>query len=228
MKYINKAFFKFSNFKNFKEFKKKHSCICELFVSVEGENYLKPTYKDGESWITHMLANPHEEFFAMMKNKENINTLFKATIKYLEGDEYLISLNDITMYQENMNFINIVSNMNGVYFTVTDMSGDLLSISKSFLDEINITDFEPKKYNINATLNEQDSEKTLRHIRNNDSSSYEITVRTKEVVMPLLVQGYFGIINNTPVRVSVAVDLREIKKLQKKTKQQDLLIMQQA
>lgn len=228
LKYINEAFFHFSHFKNFEEFRKKHSCICELFVEMEGEKYLKATYEGDETWITHILTNPHVEFWAMMKNRDNINTLFNVSLKHLEKDEYLVSFSDITIYQESINFLNIIADMKGVYFSVTDMQDHIVSLSRSLINELGIKDFQLGRYTIKEFLDKKDLETTLKHIQDNDSSSYEISIRYKDSVIPCMVHDYFGVINNAPVRVAVLVDLREMKKLQKKAKEQELLIMQQA
>ncbi len=228
LQYINKAFFRFSNFKNFNEFKKKHKCICEFFVDYEGENYLKSYYADGENWISIMLNNPHKEFFAVMKNNVGVDIIFKTTLKQIEENEFLVSFNDITIYQENMQFINLISKMQIAYFIVTNMEGAVESISASLLNILHINDFKPKKYNNRDFLNEKDYHKVIQHIQNNDSSPYEISIRHNEIVLPVFVQGYFGIINHKTVRISVAIDLREIKKLQNEAKQYDLLLIQQS
>ena len=55
-----------------------------------------------------------------------------------------------------------------------------------------------------------------------------MTIRYKDIVIPVLIQGYFGMINRKPVRVTVAFDLRETKKLQQRAKEQEMLLMQQS
>ena len=228
LKYINQTFFRFTHFKDYDEFRKKHKCICECFVDYEGENYLKSHYDNGENWITIMLHNPHKEFFAVMKNKEGIDIIFKTTLKQLEEDEFLVSFHDITVYQETMQFINIISRMQGVYFIVTNMKGAIESMSRSLLDALHIDDFLAGKYKNSDILNEKDFQTSMHHIQNNDSSSYEVVIRHNDIAIPVLVQGYFGVINHTAVRVAVAIDLREIKELQNKAQQQELLLIQQS
>ena len=228
LKYINEAFFRFSTFKNFEEFKQKHHCICELFVPMEGENYLQPTYDNGEHWITVMKKTPDKKFLTVMKNKDGVNTLFQTTFKKIDEREYLIAFQDITVYQENMSFINILSHIQGVYFTMTNMQGKIQFASQSFLDALHIEDFAPYKYTIDEFLTEEDYNKSIKHIQNNDSSPYEIFVRYNGEVIPVLAYGYFGIINHEPTRIGVLIDLREIKKLQQEAQEQELLMMQQS
>ena len=228
MKYINKAFFRFSNFKDYDEFRKKHACICEYFANYDGDSYLKPHYDDGKNWISIMLDNPEKEFFAIMKNSEGVNTVFKTILKQIEDDEFLVSFHDITIYQENIQFINIISQMNIAYFIVTNMEGIIDSISSSLLNEMHLDDFAPKKYKNSDFLNKKDFQKVMQHMQNNDSTPYEIVFRHNEVVIPVMVQGYFGEINHKAVRIAIAIDLRDMKKLQVKAKQQELLLVQQS
>ena len=228
LKYINKSFFRFSKFKDFEEFRKKHKCICELFVDYKGENYLKPHYENTDNWITVMMHNPNKEFFAIMKNSEGVETIFKTTLKQIEENEFLVSFNDITIYQENMQFIDFLSKINVAYFIVTNMDGSVESISSSLLNVLHVDDFRPKKYKNSDFLNKKDFQAAMQHIQNNDSSPYEVVIRHKNITIPVLVQGYFGVITHKPVRVAVAIDLREIKKLQNEAKQHDLLLVQQS
>ena len=228
LKYINKAFFRFSNFTDYDTFRKQHKCICECFVTYEGDHYLQSHYNNGETWISIMLKNPKKEFFAVIKNRNGVDIVFKTTLKQIDAHEFLVSFNDVTIYQENMQFINILSKMQGVYFIVTDIEGSIESMSDSLLDALHLDDFEPNKYKNSDFLDKKDFQTVLQHIHNNDSSSYEVTLRYNDVVIPILVQGYFGVINHKVVRVVVAIDLQEIKKLQNEAKQHDLLLIQQA
>ena len=228
LKYINEAFFRFSAFKNFEEFQQKYHCICELFVPMEGENYLQAEYNDGETWISVMKKSPDKKFLVIMKNREGFNTLFQINLKDIGDGEYLVAFQDVTVYQENMNFMNLLSNIHGVYFNITNMVGKLRFVSQSLLDELHIKDFAPYKYDIKQFLNEEDYDIALNRIKNNDISPHETSIRYNEIVLPVLTYGFFGIINHEPIRIGVHVDLREIKKLQQEAQEQDILIMQQS
>ena len=50
---VNKIFFEEFGFKNLEDFKSKHQCICELFVKVEGEDFLLSEV-DGYSWNRYL------------------------------------------------------------------------------------------------------------------------------------------------------------------------------
>ncbi len=229
LEYINKAFFDFSNYKDYEDFKKFHNCICALFIQMENESYLKPTYKDG-NWISHLEKNPDKEFFAMMKSAKNINTCFKVNFKQFDdsSESYMISLQDATSYKENIDLINLISNIKGVYFSLTNMNGEIIKISQSLLEILKIEDFIEKKYSIANFLNETDKKLTLEHISTNDSSPYEVTIRYRKIAIPLMVQGYFDVMNNIPIRIAVLIDLRELKQLQIEAKQRDMVLFQQS
>ena len=229
LEYVNEAFFKFSKYKDFEEFKKFHKCICELFIEMEGDSYLKSTYPEG-NWITHLQKNSHKEFFVVIKSAKGIDTLFKVNFKQFDdtSTSYMISLHDATSYKENLDLINLISNIKGVYFSLANMHGEIIKISESLLEILKIDDFVEKKYSIANFLNEEDKKLTMQHISTNDSSPYEVTIRYGDIIIPIMVQGYFGVVNNTPIRIAVLIDLRELKQLQFEAKQRDLLLFQQA
>ena len=229
LEYINNSFFKFSQFEDFKAFKKLHNCICELFIDMEDNSYLKSANAE-EDWIIQLQKNPNKEFFVVIKNAKGINTLFKVNFKQFDTAKksYMLSLHDATLYKENLDLINLISNMQGVYFTVTSMNGKLLKISQSLLHILKIEDFREDNYSITDFLNTKDKELAMQHIATNDSSAYEVTIRYREVLLPILVQGYFGIVNNIPVRVAVIMDMRKLKELQNEAKKRDILLFQQA
>ena len=228
LKYINKAFFRFSKYKDLKELKKYHSCICELFISREGEEYLKPYYDNGQTWIDVMLQNSKKRFFAVLKNKYDVNVVFEVSLEKIDKDEYLVSFYDISMYQENISFINALSDIQGVYFTIVTLDGKLKFISNSLLRELELKDFEAYKYSIEEFLSEEEYEKVVKNIKENNNYLYEIIIKYKNKVIPVLAYGYFMEINNEPLKIGILIDLREIKKLQEEAKKRDILIMQQA
>jgi len=227
--YINKSFFKFSKFENFESFKKLHNCVCELFIEMESDSYLKSTTSEYD-WITQLQQYPNKDFFVVMKNLKGINISFKVDFKQFDttSKSYMITLHNATLYKENLDLINLISNMKGVYFTVTQLNGKLVKISQSLLQVLKIEDFSKNKYSITEFLTEKDKKLAMQHISKNDSSPYEVTIRHRDVVLPILVQGYFGVVNNLPVRVAVIMDLRKLKALQHEAKQRDLLLFQQS
>ena len=134
LEYINKSFFKFSKFENFESFKKLHNCVCELFIEMESDSYLKSTTSEYD-WITQLQQYPNKDFFVVMKNLKGINISFKVDFKQFDttSKSYMITLHNATLYKENLDLINLISNMKGVYFTVTQLNGKLVKISQSLL-----------------------------------------------------------------------------------------------
>ena len=233
LKYINKAFFKFTNFEDMQDFKNKHQCICNIFIDYDNEKYLKPTYKNGSNWVHHILENPDKEFFTVIKSKDNINTLFKVAMKRFTFDEdvnddYLVTFHDITPYMENLDFINILSNIKGIYFSISDSNGKLLKISDSLIQALQIKNFNKKQYLLFDFLNKQDSELLKNYIENKNSASHEIKLRYNNIRIPIMAKEFFGVINQKPVTISIFTDLTEIKILEKESKKKDLILLQQS
>ena len=232
IKYINKAFFEFSKFKTMDEFLQEHSCICNLFVDFEGEKYLKSKYPlDGYTWISRLQEHSEIELFAMIKDRDGKNTLFKVTLNDLsfeEKKEFLVTFQDVTPYIENTDFLNILANMNDIFFSVVGMNGKILSLSASLIKKLKIKDFTPSAYLVSDFFDTEDLIAVRRHVANNDVSSYEVTIRYNNVAIPVLIQGYYGIIRETPVRVDAIVDLSEKKRVEAESKQKDLMLLSQA
>jgi len=231
LEYINKAFFDFSVFKDFEEFKKLHNCICEIFIDMQDESFLKPTYPDGD-WITQLKKNPLKEYFVAMRNSQGAKNFFKvhfqAFDESLQG--YMVSLHNITPYKENLDVLNLISHMQGAYFSVTNMHGEILKISSSLLEvlQVDIKELQEKNHTFLDFVNEEDRKTVLKHISQDDTSSYEIALRYKDIYLPVMAQGSFGLINGVPVRVTSLIDLSVVKKLQKEAKERDLLLFQQS
>ena len=233
LKYINKAFFKFTNFKNIEEFNKKHQCICELFVDYDDNKYLKPSYGYGYNWIRHIIDNPDEDMYAIIKNSFGVEILFKVIMKKFEfdgtkNDEYLVTFHDITPYSESIDLIDIISNIKGIYFTISDTDGKILKISDSLLDTLKIKNFKQKKYHFSDFLNDADLKVLNQHIKDKDSSTYEIKLRYNHIKIPIMAKEFFGIVNKKNVVISIFTDLTEIKTLQKESKKKDLILLQQS
>ncbi|MEA1956283.1 MAG: ATP-binding protein [Campylobacterota bacterium] len=235
LKYINKAFFKFTNFKNIQDFKQNHNCICELFLDSDNEKYIKSTYKENENynWINHLLENQNQELYAIMKNSINIDTLFKVDIKKFtfdenEKDEYLVTFHDITEYIESLDFLDIISNIDDLYFCITNYKWELLKISDSLAKILKLENFNKEEHLLSDFFNTKDIKLINQHISNNDSSPFEIKLRYNDKKIPIMAQEYFGNINQKPVVVSIFRDLRSIKAIEKESNKKDLILFQQS
>jgi len=235
LKYINRAFFEFSKFEDFNHFKENHDCVCELFVNYENDDYLKHTYPEENyaDWIEHaMEMQDTKDLYVILKSKTNINTLFRVDVKKIYSDiddnEYLATFHDITPYAENMDLLNIISNMDGIHFSITNMQGNIVKLSNSLLKDLNITDFETNVYKISDFLSKEDRKKVMKNVSFNDDTPHEIKLRHNGIEIPVVEQGSFSIINHTPVRVAVLLDLRKIKTLEQESKNKDLILFQQS
>jgi len=233
LKYINRAFFQFSNFQDMEDFREKHKCICELFIEGSDDKYLKLKYDNGYNWIKYLLDNQDKEVYTILKNKKGINTLFKVAIKEFEtynsnNDEYLITFHDVTPYMENLDFIDIISNIQGLYFCISDFDGNLFRMSESLTSVLNITDFENKKYSFFDFLNDDDTKFVKNHLENKDSLPHEIKLRYNGIKIPIMLKEFFGVINQESVVILILTDLTDIKNLEKEAKKKDLVLMQQS
>ena len=224
--YINEAFFRFAPYENLQEFKKHHNCICDLFIELDGEKYLKSKY-DNKTWVEHIVENKEKQFFASIKGRDGEQHLFEVVAKKLD-DEHLMIFYDVTVHEKNMDLVDIISHMQGIYFAVTNMQGTIINLSNSLQKELNLDDGVIGTKNIDTLINKKDREKFLKAIQINDSSTSELVLEGNHVKIPVLMQGYFGMINQIPIRITSFIDLREIKKLQKETHTKDLLLMQQS
>ena len=233
LKYINKAFFEFTYFKDMTHFKRHHKCICELFLGQDDDKYLKANYKDGHTWIQQLIDNPNQEYYTIMKNKNNVDTLFKVDIKKFNFDEdvnneYLVTFHDVTPYMENLDFIDIISNIKGIYFCISNRDGELLKISDSLIETLDIKDFHEKTYDFYDFLNNKDTQAVLENIKTNNSASHEIKLRYNNLKIPIMAKEFFGIINQKPVVIFILTDLTDIKSLEKESKKKDLVLLQQS
>ncbi len=73
---INKIFYDEFGFKNLDDFKSQHQCVCELFITKEGENFL-PAIKDGIFWNKYILLHPEKTHSVCMINKDNIEKIYE-------------------------------------------------------------------------------------------------------------------------------------------------------
>ncbi|WP_456391010.1 sensor histidine kinase [Hydrogenimonas sp.] len=229
LEYINKAFFDFSVFKDFTEFKNLHSCICEIFVDMQDESFLKLTYPDGD-WITQLKKSPQKEHFVAMKNSQGVKNFFKVHFKAFDeaSQGYMVTLHNATSYKADLDVLHLISHMQGVYFLVTDIHGEILKISSSLLEifQVDTKELREKNYTFLDFLNEEDKEAAIMHITQNDTTAYETILRYKDIYLPVMAQGSFGLIGGRPVYITFLIDLRAVKKLQKEAKERDFLLFQ--
>lgn len=95
MMYANLTLFKYFDFKTLEEFKSKHSCICELFLDVEG--YVHPD--SDPNWIETVAMSESGDHKVKMLSSDNLIHTFTLKIKKI-ANEYVINLFDITTLEK--------------------------------------------------------------------------------------------------------------------------------
>jgi len=103
---INKRFFDIHDFEDYEDFISKHNCICELFISKEGENYLQIMNK-GVRWNKYILQNKNEMNVACIVDKFGEERFYEVVSSgriFQESDEEdeeeVIIFNDITQIKK--------------------------------------------------------------------------------------------------------------------------------
>jgi len=90
---VNKKLFDVLSFKSFSEFKRKHSCICDLFLEIDG--YVYP--KKYPNWLDDIAENRLDiDAKAKIVTKDKSTRIFKIMIKKNSDNEYIMNLYDIT------------------------------------------------------------------------------------------------------------------------------------
>ncbi len=74
---INSIFFQEYGFENLKDFKSKYNCICDLFVSKEGHDYLMPTI-NGLRWNNYINLHPEKTHEALLINKDGLEKIYEV------------------------------------------------------------------------------------------------------------------------------------------------------
>jgi len=98
IKSFNNKFYDYFNYNSFEDFKQEHDCICELFVEVEGKDYLLSDYK-GMRWAEYLLKhqNTEEVFKVCMEDKYLNKKVFRVKlVPDISVSNYIIIFIDIT------------------------------------------------------------------------------------------------------------------------------------
>ncbi len=91
----NNSFFKFFNYSDIEHFKKEHYCICEYFQTINNKKVAKDFTIDGASWINYLM-NDGDNVHTVELQKEGRKYFFILTLAHLNGEDLLITLQDIT------------------------------------------------------------------------------------------------------------------------------------
>jgi PAS domain S-box-containing protein len=96
---FNNKFYDYFNFDSFEDFVSQHDCICELFIKVEGKDFLTPDYK-GMRWVEYLYThqNSEEIFKVCMEDKYFNKKVFRVKLvpDIVDSGQFVIIFIDIT------------------------------------------------------------------------------------------------------------------------------------
>ncbi len=124
----NQTFIDFFGYKTVDEFTKKYSCICDLFLQVDGKNYLEKIDANSVSWTTKVLENEwHSHLKALIKDYNGVEHIFEVSGKKLEDPttktvEVVMVFNDITHIEAQAQL------MENMEMPILDISNDIFMI----------------------------------------------------------------------------------------------------
>jgi len=92
--YANQPFFDFFARTSLDDFLQHESCICGRFL--RSDLTFTPSSLDGKVWINEILALEKSKQIVAMKSSTNEKRFFSISIKELDSERYIITLNDIS------------------------------------------------------------------------------------------------------------------------------------
>lgn len=92
--YANQPFFDFFSVASLDDFLQHESCICGRFL--RNDLSFTPSSLDGKVWINEILALEKSKQIVAMKSSTNEKRFFSISIKELDNERYIITLNDIS------------------------------------------------------------------------------------------------------------------------------------
>jgi signal transduction histidine kinase len=103
IKDANKNFFSFFEYSSLDEFYKEHECICDYFDLLDGEKFSDDKRVNGINWCK-CLAQNRDKLHTVVLKKEDKEYFFNLNAIYLNTNEILLTLQDITelKHQENI------------------------------------------------------------------------------------------------------------------------------
>lgn len=102
----NKQLFAFfEEYSSLNEFKKDYDCICETFIDMDDDSYVKDKDYDGKNWAEYILSKPQRKFNAAIKKGDKIHHFtLNVTLTHFDNEEspfIIVTLTDITKLIEN-------------------------------------------------------------------------------------------------------------------------------
>ncbi len=135
--YANNAFFDYLHYHSLEDFKKDYLCICYMFVTGEGDNYLQPEM-DGLRWTDYILAHKDREHKAkiIVDGKSFIFSVNAQMMEYEDELRYVVTFNDIT----NLNKLATLDRLTKIAnrFEFDKMLGHSISVSRRYQRPLSI------------------------------------------------------------------------------------------
>lgn len=131
IRYVNDAFYSYLHYTSLEIFKKDHICICQLFETVEGDNYLQPVM-DGQTWTEYIVTYKDREHLAKM-TVDGKSSIFSVNAQLMEFEEevrYVVVFNDITELNRMATMDRLTKIANRLEFD--KILGHTLSISRRY------------------------------------------------------------------------------------------------
>ena len=101
----NQRFYEFVEYETIDDFLKDHDCICDYFTYVNDQKFDNTTKRiDGKIWSIYIVQHPQKIHTAIINKDENLY-YFNISAEYLDGDEVLVTLQDVTELKERDNLL---------------------------------------------------------------------------------------------------------------------------
>lgn len=131
IRYVNDAFYSYLGYSSLEIFKKDHICICQLFETVEGSNFLQPVM-DGHTWTEYIVAHKDREHLAKItvQGKSSIFSVNAQLMEFEKEVRYVVVFNDITELNQMATTDRLTKIANRLEFD--KILGHTISISKRY------------------------------------------------------------------------------------------------
>jgi C4-dicarboxylate-specific signal transduction histidine kinase len=121
IKDANKNFFQFFEYESLEEFYKEHNCVCDYFDLFDGEKFPKNRQINGIDWCKYLAKNRDKQHTVVLK-KANDSYYFNLNAIYLNSNELLLTLQDITELKNQENILIRQSKMASMGEMITNIA----------------------------------------------------------------------------------------------------------
>jgi signal transduction histidine kinase len=100
----NQRFYDFLEFKNLESFLSVHDCICDYFISINGEAFSKTKMIDNQIWSIYM-AHHQETVHTVLLEKDEKLYYLDGRVIFINDEDVLVTLHDITELKKKDNLL---------------------------------------------------------------------------------------------------------------------------